>query len=145
MPITIIEKNEPTREIEAQKFAPCDKTIVYGGSRRNDERAALISIIKNRQEEIIQLKAENKRLKEERRWIPTSERLPVLSEYRERGTRELIPILVCVKGTEYPFRAMYDGKNWGDGISIIEVTHWQPLPQPPEESEGRTNDRQGIA
>ena len=65
-------------------------------------------------------------------WIPVSERLPVENEYREKDTGELIPILVCVKGTKYPFRAMYDGKTWGDGISKIEVTYWQPLPQPPK-------------
>ncbi len=54
------------------------------------------------------------------------------TEYRDEYG-ELIPFLVCVKGTQYPFRAMYDGKVWGDGISRIPVTHWMPLPQPPKE------------
>jgi hypothetical protein len=45
---------------------------------------------------------------------------------------ELIPFLVCCRGTVHPFRAMYDGKNWGDGIGRLNVTHWMPLPEPPQ-------------
>lgn len=45
---------------------------------------------------------------------------------------ELIPFLVCCRGTVHPFRAMYDGKNWGDGIGRLNVTHWMPLPEPPK-------------
>lgn len=45
---------------------------------------------------------------------------------------ELIPFLVCCHGTVYPFRALYDGKNWGDGIGVLRVTHWMPLPEPPK-------------
>lgn len=54
------------------------------------------------------------------------------TEYRDEYG-ELIPLLVCVKGTQYPFRAMYDGKVWGDGISRIPVTHWMHLPETPKE------------
>lgn len=66
-------------------------------------------------------------------WIPVSERLPKENEYREADTRELIPLLVCVEGTKYSFRAFYDGKNWGDGWSKLDVLYWQPLPQPPKD------------
>lgn len=52
-------------------------------------------------------------------------------EYRDEYG-ELIPFLVCCQGTVYPFRAMYDGTNWGDGISVLKVTHWMPLPEPPD-------------
>lgn len=45
---------------------------------------------------------------------------------------ELIPFLVCCSGTKYPFRALYDGTNWGDGIGRLDVTHWMPLPEPPK-------------
>ena len=51
------------------------------------------------------------------------------SVYRDE-CRELIPFLVCVDGTEYPFRAYYDGTTWGDGWSKIQVTKWMPLPEP---------------
>lgn len=52
-------------------------------------------------------------------------------EYRDE-CGELIPFLVCCQGTVYPFRAMYDGANWGDGIGVLKVTHWMPLPEPPD-------------
>lgn len=45
---------------------------------------------------------------------------------------ELIPFLVCCNGTKYPFRALYDGTNWGDGIGRLDVTCWMPLPEPPK-------------
>ena len=61
-------------------------------------------------------------------WIPANE---PPKEYRDEYG-ELIPFLVCEDGTEYPFRAMYDGKSWGDGLFAIPVTHWMPLPEPPK-------------
>ena len=63
------------------------------------------------------------------RWIPASE---PPKEYRDEYG-ELIPFLVCENGTEYPFRAMYDGKLWGDGIYVVPVKWWMPLPEPPKE------------
>ena len=48
-------------------------------------------------------------------------------------SREQIPLLVCEKDTRYPYRAMYDGKEWGDGLMKIRgITHWMPLPEPPK-------------
>lgn len=61
-------------------------------------------------------------------WIPANE---PPKEYRDEYG-ELIPFLVCLDGTEYPFRAMYDGKVWGDGWGEIPVTYWMPLPEPPK-------------
>ena len=61
-------------------------------------------------------------------WISVAE---PPKEYRDKYG-ELIPFLVCVEGTDYPFRAMYDGKTWGDGIFAIHVKWWMPLPQPPK-------------
>ena len=61
-------------------------------------------------------------------WIPASE---PPKEYRDEYG-ELIPFLVCEEDTDYPFRAMYDGKTWGDGIFEINVKWWLPLPQPPK-------------
>ena len=70
------------------------------------------------------------RKQEEGEWI-RAENPP--EEYRDE-CGELIPFLVCCQGTVYPFRAMYDGANWGDGIGVLKVTHWMPLPEPPKES-----------
>ena len=77
-------------------------------------------------------------LKAAQRWIPVKERLPAVSEYRNgdkfksMDSNELVPFLVCCEDTEIPFRAFYDGKNWGDGWGKQNVTHWQHLPQPPQ-------------
>ena len=90
------------------------------------------------------LEAADKRVKEmemAQRWIPCAERLPDVSEYRNgdkfksMDSNELMPLLVCCEDTEIPFRAFYDGKNWGDGWGKQNVTHWQALPQPPQKGE----------
>ena len=60
-------------------------------------------------------------------------------EYRDKYG-ELIPFLVCEEGTDYPFRAFYDGKNWGDGIFDISVKWWMRLPAPPKEKERKNGD-----
>ena len=61
-------------------------------------------------------------------WIPASE--PPKKYRDEYG--ELIPFLVCAEGTDYPLRAMYDGKTWGNGIFYVPVKWWMPIPQPPK-------------
>ena len=90
------------------------------------------------------LEAADKRiaeLEEAQRWIPVEERLPAVSEYRNgdkfksMDSNELVPFLVCCEDTEIPFRAFYDGKNWGDGWGKQNVTHWRKLPQPPQKGE----------
>ena len=69
-------------------------------------------------------------------WIPVAEHP---KEYRDEYG-ELIPFLVCAEGTDYPFRAMYDGKTWGDGIFAIPVKWWMHLPAPPKEKERKDGD-----
>ena len=61
-------------------------------------------------------------------WISAAE---PPEEYRDEYG-ELIPFLVCEEGTDYPFRALYDGKTWGDGIFEINVKWWMPITQPPK-------------
>ena len=69
-------------------------------------------------------------------WIPAEE---PPKEYRDKYG-ELIPFLVCEEGTDYPFRAMYDGKTWGDGIFAVPVKWWMHLPAPPKEKERKDGD-----
>ena len=69
-------------------------------------------------------------------WVPAEE---PPEEYRDEYG-ELIPFLVCEEGTDYPFRAFYDGKNWGDGIFAISVKWWMRLPAPPKEKERKNGD-----
>ena len=69
-------------------------------------------------------------------WISVAE---PPKEYRDEYG-ELIPFLVCEEVTDYPFRAMYDGKTWGDGIFEINVKWWMHLPAPPKEKERKDGD-----
>ena len=69
-------------------------------------------------------------------WISVAEHP---KEYRDEYG-ELIPFLVCEEGTDYPFRAMYDGKTWGDGIFAIPVKWWMNLPAPPKEMDEIVED-----
>jgi hypothetical protein len=64
-----------------------------------------------------------------RRWIPVTERLP----------EDRVEVLVS-SGMFAPFIevAFYDGlfySAWDGETEIAAVTHWMPLPQPPEEGE----------
>ena len=66
-------------------------------------------------------------------WIKCSERMP------EDGTQKYFVLLNNV----YPLVATYMFSHWSAGISCRgvfvdidineEVTHWQPLPEPPED------------
>lgn len=69
------------------------------------------------------------------KWISVEERLPSEGERRDEYG-ELVPLLVVEKDTQYPYRAFYDGTEWGDGLMKIRgITHWMPLPDAPKENE----------
>lgn len=75
------------------------------------------------------------KLREERRWIPVGERLPEADEQ----------VLAIVSGIwkNITFERAYELVNWSSDEGWImeawpefenpEVTHWMPLPEPPEE------------
>lgn len=60
-------------------------------------------------------------------WRPASD---PPKEYRNED-RQLKCFLVCEDETGEPFRAFYDGEKWGDGLWIVDVRWWMPLPEPP--------------
>lgn len=68
-------------------------------------------------------------------WIPVTERLPEPPrENQELDCRPLDVYLVSIN-EGYPFRAFWDGKNFGDGMFKLDVKAWMPLPKPYEEKE----------
>ena len=83
-------------------------------------------------------RAELARLQEERRWIPVSERLPKygkpsLTIYHTKNATSQITIRCLVEDRDDKLRVIwYDIENglWVNGNNI---THWMPLPEPPEE------------
>ena len=62
------------------------------------------------------------------KWIPVSERLP------ENGDT----VIVCDTREDYVNSFWYDHGWWyneGHRVSLEEITHWMPLPEPPKEGE----------
>ncbi len=82
-------------------------------------------------------------LEAERRWIPVGERLPeVFGEY-----------IVAIDGgsvTRYfftpealhvPMNSAWRGPSWGNGFGeVYSVTHWMPLPSPPDRAQERRSE-----
>ena len=67
-------------------------------------------------------------------WIPVSERLPEPpKENQELDYSPLDVYLVSLNKEGYPFRAFWDGKNFGDGMFKLDVKAWMPLPEPYKE------------
>ena len=61
------------------------------------------------------------------RWIRTEERLPG-EELRENSE-----FIVMVRGAANATTLLFDGEAWVDeNGDPYNVTHWQPLPEPPE-------------
>jgi hypothetical protein len=75
---------------------------------------------------VAELKSRIAELEEKQRWIPVSERLP------EPYTR----VLACIKSGYMEVDYMYSEPIVDVGIadfnSLDNVTHWMPLPEPPE-------------
>lgn len=87
-----------------------------------------------------ELAAEVTRLREGRRWIPTSERLPYPERdtYSTRFPDEDIEVLVMIKGGKVPTALRFNDEGefyaYDDNGSatFYPVTHWMPMPKGPE-------------
>lgn len=81
------------------------------------------------------LAEENKRLREERRWIPTSERLPSPDDgpYSTYEDVSAVSVLAVIEGAEWAAELLFDGYDFfdiqGDEMIPYRVTHWRPMPK----------------
>lgn len=75
------------------------------------------------------------------RWIPVTERLPEepAETVDEHGMRYFTPMgryLAVVKKTNAVCQLGYTYSNktfwYGNSLNKVEITHWMPLPEPPE-------------
>ena len=84
-----------------------------------DERRSISTLL----QKVESLEAENKRLREERRWVPVGERLP----------EGLSLVLAFING-EVMEATFVGGKGlaWQTDRGGFNATHWQPLPPGPE-------------
>lgn len=115
-----------------------------------DDLAESADRIESQAKEIKKLRGQNEQLREaaalvakesakllERRWIPVEERLP------ENGVPVLINYIGCNDGEYHPDgTAVWTdlGCFWWEGSLkdcdtevAVPITHWMPLPEPPEE------------
>lgn len=141
-------KTEPVPEdlagkVNLTEWSSCDVDAV--GLAAADRIANQITHIAALQQEIEKLRAQNEQLREsaalvtkesaellERRWIPVEERLPEV--WRNDETAELVNYMIYspdfgVDIGNYHAKA----KKWLCMALPCTVTHWMPLPEPPEE------------
>jgi hypothetical protein len=104
-------------------------------ARLREERRSISTL----HQKVESLEAENKKLREERRWIPVGERLPEID----------VPVLVWQQGRDYtaigwrehrPYYIVPEtiwtlGDELDKGYPPEKITHWQPLPPGPETKE----------
>jgi len=91
----------------------CDVESPYWNTRPIEDAQA---------QEIARLEQRIRELEEQQRWIPVSERLPEVDGY-------YWTIDVLGKQEEW----MYRHGGWYMEKDISFITHWRPLPEPPEE------------
>ena len=113
------------------------------------------SIFDAQVKEIIKLRAQNEQLREaaalvakesaellERRWIPVTERLPELQSW---GASEVV--LGLIKSENAPslnklhnltLCVYCDNGIWSMPGRYVAITHWMPLPEPPEVENAET-------
>ena len=69
-------------------------------------------------------------------WIPVKEALPEEPKENPVFDDKPLELYLVDMGGSYPLRAFWNGKQFTDGWSVLNVIAWRPLPEPyrPERS-----------
>lgn len=70
-------------------------------------------------------------------WISVKDRLPdkELAEQRKIYDSDVFPdieVIVMIVRATLPTTLFYDGENFYADGTTYQITHWQPLPEPPK-------------
>jgi hypothetical protein len=67
-------------------------------------------------------------------WLSISDPLlkRLWGEYRARTADTEMEVLVMIRGGVTATTAFFDGSDFIDGVDLIPVQCWMPLPKPPE-------------
>ena len=118
---------EIVRALRCCKFGvPCEKCPVVGNKDCFDEvNTAAAELIERLAAENAKAEAERDALREKKRWISVTEKTP---EY------DMPQLALNADGdaliANYAYGEWFD--TWGQDV---EITHWMPLPETPEEGE----------
>ena len=63
-------------------------------------------------------------------WIPVDERLPEEPKENPVFDDKPLELYLVDMGGSYPLRAFWNGKQFTDGWSVLNVIAWRPLPEP---------------
>lgn len=74
-------------------------------------------------------------------WIPVTERLPEPPKENQELDYSPLDVYLVSINEGYPFRAFWDGKNFGDGMFKLDVKAWMSLPKPYKEKLEHENNR----
>lgn len=106
-------------------------------------RKIAVDMIEDQAKRIRELEAELAKLREENRWIPTSERLPDLDDGTTLldGEMVAVEVLVMIQDAEKSTCLYFDGEDFfdytGDELIPYRVTRWMPMPKGSEAEHGR--------
>ena len=120
-----------------------EKDLCAAADRLENQNAHIAAL----QQEIETLRGQNKQLREaaalvtkesaellERRWIPVEERLPELQNWD--ASKLVLGIVQNESGYPPPnpcFCVYLGNQKWRIHGRMATITHWMPLPEPPEE------------
>ena len=62
-------------------------------------------------------------------WIPVEKKLPEVQEENPIFDNKPLELYLVDIGAEYPIRAFWNGREFTDGWSLLNVIAWQPLPE----------------